>query len=42
MLILQEEKDLTGMLYHNDIRRHASLENVPPAQFLKNHGLKSR
>jgi transposase InsO family protein len=48
--ILWEQRDLAGvirvverrMLYYNDIRRHASLENVSPAQFLRQHGFQPR
>jgi len=45
--ILWEQTDLLGvvrvvesrMLYYNDIRRHASLGNIAPADFLKQHGV---
>jgi len=48
--ILWDQKDLAGVirvvqrriLYYNDIRRHASLGNIAPAQFLKQHGYKPR
>ena len=48
--ILWEQRDLLGvirvverrMLYYNDIRRHASLGNVSPAQFLRKHGFQPR
>lgn len=48
--ILWEQKDLRGvirvverrLLYYNDIRRHASLRNVAPAVFLRNHGFQPR
>jgi putative transposase len=44
--ILWEQKDLASvvrvvesrMLYYNDIRRHASLGNIAPARYLKEHG----
>jgi len=32
----------SGLLYYNDIRRHASLGNVSPAEFLRNHGSRPR
>jgi putative transposase len=45
--ILWEQKDLKGVIkvvesrlwYYNDIRRHASLDNIAPARFLKNIGI---
>ncbi|MDI6809843.1 MAG: hypothetical protein QME66_12865, partial [Candidatus Eisenbacteria bacterium] len=48
--ILWDQRDLIGvirvvergMLYYKDIRRHASLGNVSPAQFLKQHGFQPR
>ncbi len=48
--ILWEQRDLLSVIrvvqsrlvYYNDIRRHASLGNVSPAQFLKQHGLNPR
>jgi len=48
--ILWEQKDLRGvirvvqsrLLYYNDIRRHASLGNVAPAEFLRKHGFQPR
>jgi putative transposase len=48
--ILWEQRDLAGvirvverrMLYYNDIRRHASVGNVSPAQFLRKHGFQPR
>jgi len=32
----------SGLLYYNDIRRHASLGNVSPAEFLRKHGFQPR
>lgn len=32
----------SGMVYYNDIRRHASLDNVSPAEFLRKHGFQPR
>jgi putative transposase len=32
----------SGVLYYNDIRRHASLGNVSPAEFLRKHGFQPR
>jgi len=32
----------SGLLYYNDIRRHASLGNVSPAEFLRQHGFQPR
>jgi putative transposase len=32
----------TRLVYYNDIRRHASLDNVSPLNFLKNHGFEPR
>jgi len=48
--ILWEQRSLTGvikvvesrMAYYNDIRRHASLENVAPLVYLQKHGFKPR
>ena len=48
--IFWEQPDLNSLirvvqrrlLYYNDIRRHASLGNVSPAQFLKQHGFQPR
>lgn len=47
---LWDQKDIVGvatvvqsqMLYYNDIRRHASLGNIPPARYLKENGLEPR
>jgi len=48
--IFWEQRDLAGvirvverrLLYYNDIRRHASLGNISPTQFLKKHGFQPR
>ena len=47
---LWDQKDIIGvarvvqsqMIYYNDIRRHASLDNIPPARYLKENGLEPR
>lgn len=48
--IFWEQRNLLGLIrvvekrmgYYNDIRRHESLGNISPAQFLKQHGFKPR
>jgi transposase InsO family protein len=32
----------SGLLYYSDIRRHASLGNASPADFLRQHGFQPR
>jgi len=47
--VLWDQKDLAGVIrvveirmrYYNDIRRHASLDNVSPADYLEKLGVKA-